>query len=58
MLSSFFDYPESEDEMKMCLHYYQRYYNSVKEELKGDHVCKHIEEVAMSIESRQFLPQQ
>ena len=40
MLSSFFDYPESEDEIKMCLHHYQRYYNSVKEDLKSDYACK------------------
>ena len=37
--------------MKMCLRHYQQYYNSVKEDLKSDHVYKHIEEVAMSIES-------
>ena len=49
--SIFVYYPESEDEMKMCIHHHQRYYNSVNEELKSDHTCKSIGEVAMSIES-------
>ena len=44
-------YLESEDEIKIYLRYYQRYYNSVKKELKVDHACKNIKEVAMSIES-------
>ena len=54
MLSSFFGYPESEDEMKKNLRQHQRYYNSMKEELKIDHVCKDIEEVAIPIESNMY----
>ena len=45
-----FNYPESENEMKMYLHHYQSYYNSVKKDIKSDHACEIIEEVAISIE--------
>ena len=51
ILSSFFNYPEIEDEMKMCLRHYQRNHNSVKEELKSDHACTYIEEVIIPIEN-------
>ena len=37
--------------MIICLQHYQRYYNSVKEDLKSDHACEAIEKVARSIES-------
>ena len=36
--------------MKNYLHHYQSYYNSVKKEVKSDHACGIIEEVARSIE--------
>ena len=37
MLSSFFNYSESEGEMDMYIHHYQSYHNSFKEDLKSDH---------------------
>ena len=46
----FLNYPESEGDIKMCLYHYQSYYNSVKKDIKSDHVCDIIEEVAISIE--------
>ena len=36
--------------MKLCLHHYQSYYNSVKRDLKN-HACLAIEGVAISIEN-------
>ena len=36
--------------MKTCLRHYQRYYNSVKEDLKSDNTYLAIEKIAMSIE--------
>ena len=35
----------------MYHHYYQSYYNSVKGDLKSDHACLAIDEVARSIET-------
>ena len=37
--------------MKICLNQYQRYYNSVKEDLKINHTCLAIMKTARSIES-------
>ena len=51
MLSSVSNYPENEDEIKLCLHHYQSYRNSVKEDLKIDYVCEAIDITARSIES-------
>ena len=51
MLSYFYYYPESEDEMKICLRHYQHYYNIINEDLKSNRACNHIEEIVMSIES-------
>ena len=46
----FFNYLESEGKIKTCLCHYQSYYNSVKKDLKSDHACEIIEEIAISIE--------
>ena len=50
MLLSFFNYPESKGNKKICLRYYPRCHDSVNKYIKSEHACLAIEKITKSIE--------
>ena len=51
MLSDLFDYVETEDEMRLTLKHFKRYYTKVKSQLKSDYTQQGIEAIALSVET-------
>ena len=51
MLTDLFDYVETEDEMKLTIKHFKRYYAKVKSQLKSEYVQQEVEAIALSIET-------
>ena len=49
MLTIFFACVDNEDEMKLIIKYFNRYYSKVKSQLKSEYVQQEIEAVALNI---------